>query len=540
MGRKLYDLRLLAINRHRHLKEVHMFSAQADRLFSYLPAAEQTPGYSVLVKQNGKTLYERQFGFGSLEYHLPITENTVFHVASVSKQFTALCATLLEAEGRVDPDASILRYFPELPACMQKVTIRHLMHHTGGMREQWDLFTLSGSTFEDLATPEQTMRALERQTRLNFEPGERYQYCNCGYILLAQLVQRVTGQTLRRFAEERVFAPLGMRSTFFRDDHGEICHDRAESYEWEDGAYKHRALTFDVAGNTSLNTTPRDLCLWLSELANPQIFSPTVIERMKEPFTLSSGKVSDYCRGIRHMNYRGLELYLHTGANAGFRSVTLTAPSIDLQAVVLSNYGASLPYQRALMLLELLLPDVFEKAPESAFRLSEDHPVTEGLLLCDTEIASLSRTPEGLCMIVGNESWDFVHAGGNEYVSDAMCACLYTQPDGAIVLDGRGGTAHTFRPAVFTSVPDEDRALSGMYLSTELLTFYRLFFDGDLLTLEHFKRGAQHFKRRQDGTYIAVDGEEMALTLCSGTNPSFIIDKDRSQGIMFYKTDITQ
>lgn len=513
--------------------------SSADKLFSHLPPAPQTPGFSILVLRGGETLYERQFGFASLEYGLPVTYNTVFHVASVSKQFTAACFTLLESEGLVNPDASIRRWFPELPACMEPVTPRHLLHHTGGLREQWDLFTLSGSSMEDLATSDQTLRALCRQKKLNFAPGERYQYCNSGYILLAQLVQRVTGQSLRQFAQDRIFGPLQMTSTYFRDDHGEVCRNRAESYEWEGGAYKHRALTFDVAGNTSLNTTARDLCRWLSELIRPQVFSPDVVRRIKEPFTLNGGPVSGYCRGIQHTRWRGQEVYFHSGANAGFRAVSMAIPDLDLRLAVLSNYGTSRPYQRALRLLEFLVPEALESLPAHNYRLDVDVTEPKGLFLCGAERAELMRLPNGVHLRDGTD-WDFLRTGGNEYVNEAMDARLYPQPDGAVVLDPFAGETSVYRPADFVPVPDAERTASGMYLSDELLTFYRLSFAEDTLILEHLKRGTQSFRRRQNGTYVAVDGEPITLTLQSGTPASFTLDKQRSQGILFIKTDLAE
>lgn len=513
-----------------------MDQQQLDRVFADIPEPERAPGFSVLVQRGEETLYERATGYASLEYGLPVTRQTVFHVASVSKQFTALCVTLLEEDGRIDVDASIRKWFPELPACMEPVTVRHLLHHTGGMREQWDLFTLSGSTMEDLATPGQTLRALARQTRLNFAPGERYQYCNCGFILLAQLVERVTGRTLRQFARERVFRPLGMESTYFRDDHREICYDRAESYSWNGRRYEHDVLTFDVAGNTSLNTTPRDLCRWLAELAHPAVLPPAAVARMKEPFTLNSGAVSDYCRGIRRGSFRGLEIYYHTGVNAGFRALTLLAPALDLRIAVLSNLAAAQPWQKAQRLIELLAPEALQPVDLCACALSQDCPVADGTLLHGTAAVRLSRTPGGLCWDDGT-AWAYTRLRGNEYVCAQNRDRLFSQPDGTVARVAPDGACTVYTPAAFVPVPEREREKAGFYLSAELLTFYELRFEGEELILRHLKTGDRRFRRLADGRYLCAGDDTLFLTLHPGARPAFTLDTDRTQELRFEKTD---
>ena len=512
---------------------------RADLLFSGLPEPARSPGFSVLAQRGRETLYEQATGFASLEYGLPNTRQTVFHTASVSKQFTALCVTLLEEEGKADLSASVRRYFPELPACMEPVTPRHLLHHTGGLREQWDLFTLSGSSMEDLAAPDQTLRALMRQTRLNFAPGERYQYCNSGYILLALLVERLTGRTLRQFARERVFKPLGMDSSYFRDDHGEICYDRAESYDWVRDRYVHRTLTFDLAGNTSLNTTPRDLCRWLDELAAPRVLSPAVVARMKEPYLLNSGARSDYGRGLRRLLWRGQELYYHTGSNAGFRAVSLLAPGLDLRLAVLSNYGDSLPMQKALALLELCAPEGLAARTVCAHYRDEKLPLPEGLLICGRDLLRVARHG-GEYRVDDGSQWVYEHARGNEYRCGANASLLYALPDGGLARESADGDVTVFRPAVLTAIPARERALAGYYFSGELLTFYRLFFEGDALLLEHLKSGVRTFRRVGPGRYAAMEGEGMLLTLEPGDAPAFTLDKERSQSLRFVRTDLPE
>ena len=200
---------------------------RVDALFARW-AGPGTPGCAVGVARGGELLFAKGYGVANLEYDVPITPSTVFHVASVSKQFTALALGLLVADGEVAWDDDIRRYVPELPDLGAPITLRHLVHHTSGLRDQWAMLQMAGWRWGgDVIRQADVLDLLSRQTALNFAPGTDYVYSNSGYTLLAVVVERVSGQTLRAFTSARLFRPLGMTRTVLRDDHTMLVRDRA-------------------------------------------------------------------------------------------------------------------------------------------------------------------------------------------------------------------------------------------------------------------------------------------------------------------------
>jgi CubicO group peptidase (beta-lactamase class C family) len=198
-----------------------------------------------------------------LEHAVPNQPGTVYHVASISKQFTAFAIHLLAREGRLSLDDDVRGYLPELHDFGRVITLRHLLYHSSGLRDQWRLLGLAGWRQEDMITQQDVLNLIWRQRELNFEPGKEFDYTNTGYTLLGLIVQRVSGRSLREFTAQRVFGPLRMRDTHFLDDPREIVRNRAASYEPQaDGGYRESLLAFGAVGATSLLTTAADLARW--------------------------------------------------------------------------------------------------------------------------------------------------------------------------------------------------------------------------------------------------------------------------------------
>ena len=221
------------------------------------------PGASVAVVSNGEIIFKKGYGSANLEYDIPVTPSTVFHIASVSKQFTVYAILLLEQEGKLSFDDDIRKHIPEVPDFGTTITLRHLAAHTSGMRDQWSLLNLAGWRWDDVITKDHIMKLVTKQKELNFQPGEEYTYCNTGFTLLAEVVARVSGKSFAEFTEEYMFKPLNMTKTLFYDDHEKVVKDRAYSYYATDGSYKKSVLSYANVGATSLFTTVEDLALWL-------------------------------------------------------------------------------------------------------------------------------------------------------------------------------------------------------------------------------------------------------------------------------------
>lgn len=226
-------------------------------------SAPSAPGCVVGVYQDGRIVYARGYGSANIEYDAPITPQTPFIMGSVSKQFTAAAIALLIEDGRIKATDDVRKYIPELHDYGKTITIDHLVHHTSGLRDFWTLVQAADMRNDDGYDAGDVLRLAARQRHLNFEPGAEYNYSNTGYVLLGIVVQRVTGRTLREFAAERIFGPLGMTHSHFHDDHTEPDRGRASAYvPAKDGGWKIDVWNNDIVGQGGLMTTVEDLQKW--------------------------------------------------------------------------------------------------------------------------------------------------------------------------------------------------------------------------------------------------------------------------------------
>ncbi len=206
-------------------------ASKVDELFATVEQASVTR-LRILGDEGRADHRKRAYGMANLDYDIPLTTSSVFHVASVSKQFTAAAVVLLAQQKKLSLDDPVRKYIPELPDFGQSITIRHLIHHTSGLRDQWALLGLAGSRYSiDRIADIDVLELVSRQKDLNFKPGEKYLYSNTGYTLLAVIVARVSGKSFREFTDENIFRPLGMKDTHFRDDFSEIVKNQAYGYQ---------------------------------------------------------------------------------------------------------------------------------------------------------------------------------------------------------------------------------------------------------------------------------------------------------------------
>jgi CubicO group peptidase (beta-lactamase class C family) len=332
--------------------------AAVDSLFAPWNSADG-PGCAVAASHAGRTVLERGYGMANLEHDVPISPSSIFHVASVSKQFTAAAIMLLARDGRLSLEDDIRTYVPELPDLGHRITIRHLLNHTSGIRDQWDLLFMARGRFEEnRITEEDVLEIVARQRELNFAPGTEYLYSNSGYTLAAVIVQRVSGQSLRDFAQERIFGPLGMNSTHFHDDYTMVVRGRAAGYAPNrSGGWRVSLPNYDTYGATSLFTTVGDLLRWDANFGAPTVGDDALLREMVVSGTLANGDTTGYGLGIMTDVYRGARLVGHGGADAGYRTYVGRFPEHDLSVAVLCNASAASPALLARGVADILLGD---------------------------------------------------------------------------------------------------------------------------------------------------------------------------------------
>lgn len=340
----------------------------------------QKPGAAVAVVQNGEIVFKKGYGSANLEYDIPVTPETIFHVASVSKQFTVFALLLLAEEGKLSLDDPIQKHIAEVPDFGQEITLRHLATHTSGMRDQWDLLNLAGWRWDDVITKEHVLKIVSKQKELNFTPGEQYMYCNTGFTLLAEVVARVSGKTFADFTRTRIFTPLKMTNSQFYDDHQRIVKNRAYSYYPAGFGFQKSVLSYANVGATSLFTTVEDLSLWAMNFKDLKVGSKALVDQMNTLAVLNNGETFGGAYGQFVGPYKGLQQIQHSGGDAGYRSHLVRFPEQDFAVSVVSNNGASNPSRLALQVADIYLKDEFKAEPASAKKKQKTIRLTENEL----------------------------------------------------------------------------------------------------------------------------------------------------------------
>ena len=448
-----------------------------------------TPGAAVAVIRQGKVVLEQGYGIANLEYGVPIRPETVFHVASVSKQFTAMAVVLLEADGRLSLDDDVHRYLPELPDYGHPITLRDLLQHTSGLRDQWMTLTMAGWNMQDVITQDQILRLLFRQKELNFPPGTRYVYSNSGFTLLAEIVARVSGRPFPQFCAERIFTPLGMNHTHFHQDLTQLVPGRAYSYASKGAGFAAAPLNYANVGATSLFTTADDLVKWLDNFRDPKVGGPAGIARLQVPCVLSDGTKPGYGLGLSLGIHRGLPTLSHGGGDAGYRSFVLWFPKQQLGVVVLSNLGSFDAARAANAVADAALGDLpgpdpaAKEEPRPAFATTAPKDLgryagiyvfpkiaeTTPLLVQDGKLwAAGNRPPAELRPLVN----------GHFYINEIKAEIEFTpKPDGGMIekitQPGSVNEGDRVSPAE-AKIETDLRPYTGVYWSEELETQYTI------------------------------------------------------------------
>lgn len=334
-------------------------SEKVDEIFTAWDS-NTSPGASVAIVKDGAIIYKNGYGMANLEYDIPNSPSTIFHIASVSKQFTVFSILLLEEEGKLSLDDDIRKYIPEVPDFGETITLRHLASHTSGMRDQWNLLSMAGWRFDDVITKEHVMKLVEKQKELNFKPGEKYTYCNTGFTLLAEVVARISEQTFAEFTHNHIFEPLGMKSSLFYDDHEKIVRNRAYSYYADKNGYKKSVLSYANVGATSLFTTVEDLSLWAVNFSDLKVGSQSIVKKMNTLAVLNNGKTFGGALGQFVGQYKGVNEIQHGGADAGYRSYLTRFPDENISVIVFSNAAEFNPGGIAHKVADIYLKDKIE------------------------------------------------------------------------------------------------------------------------------------------------------------------------------------
>jgi CubicO group peptidase (beta-lactamase class C family) len=419
-------------------------NAKVDALFAQWNKPT-SPGCVLGVVRDGKFIYQRGYGMANLDYDIPNSPRMVYYVGSDSKQFTAAAIAMLVLEGKVKLDDDVRKYVPELPDYSKTygtpVTINHLVHHTSGIRDIYTLMELGGIRMEDVMPDDVALGLIARQKELNFTPGSDYLYSNSGYWLLGQIVRRVTGKSLRAFADERIFRPLGMTHTHFHDDPGHVMKNRAMSYMPDSGGtFRISYLqNFDKIGAGGLYTTIDDLRKWDENYYTRKVGGDALQALIHTRGVLTKGDTLTYAFGNEVGTYRGLRVDEHGGSLMGYKAHLVRFPDQRFTVIETCNLGTINPGPIAHQIADLYLGDKM-KAPTPATRAA-DAPRASG------PTARASLTAGELTALAG------------DYYSDELDATYHLVVEGDHLVLRRANTqpvpleaidANTFRAGGFT------------------------------------------------------------------------------------------
>ena len=322
---------------------------------------DDSPGCAVGALRNGEFVFRRAYGMANLDHAIPLTPDSLFRMASVSKQFTVAAVLVAEEQGLLSLDDPLRKHFPDLPEWADAVRVRHLVHHTSGIRDYLVVMSLRGFGDDAHYTDADVLAALRQLERLNFDPGAEYLYSNSGYWLLAELIPRVSGQTLRQFAAEHLLGPVGMKNSHFHDRHRELVPGRATGYrprpEAEGGGFEVDATTLEMVGDGGLMTSVNELAHWERMFLDSATLGPELVGRLLEPGRFGDGSVQDYAGGLTLGMYRGLATVSHGGSWVGFRTYAMRFPEPAFAVFVLCNSASADPGELSRRVADLFLAD---------------------------------------------------------------------------------------------------------------------------------------------------------------------------------------
>jgi len=513
-----------------------------------------SPGCAVGVIKEGVFVHARGYGMANLEHGIPITPTTVFDIGSCSKQFTAFSVLLLAHERKLSLDDNIRKYLPEVPDHGRTISIRHLLHHTSGLRDYNDLLELDGKRVEDVTTEEDALRVVAKQRGVNFAAGARYLYSNTGYFLLAVIVKRVGEESLREFARKRIFDPLGMSHTHFHDRHTEIVPSRATGYEAGPGREFGISMSnWEQLGDGALMTTLEDLLKWDRNFYDAKVGGREVIEQMLIPGKLNDGTKLNYACGLIIGEYEGGAMIHHGGAWAGYRAQITRFPERKLSVVLLGNLSSLDAWDLAGRVSLVYLdrgPTTNENAERAVQPAKPDRPArppaeyTGVYVNPDHRIRRIETTNGNLVLVAHGFARELSPVGEDRFIVSG----LPTRVEVEFIRRGRGGpeiaiTEERKKPVTWNRMKPKPLTVdwsnyAGTYRSADLTIAYVMKFSGEKLVMEAAGLSQPLTAEFEDG-FATGSGTTIWFTRDKGKRVAgFTLSTGRANGIVFRRASV--
>lgn len=339
--------------------------AALDRLFAGYGGSNR-PGCTVAITQGGDTLLRKAYGMASIDLGVPNTPDTVIRIGSQTKQMAVFLAFLLIKEGKLDYDDEVRKYHTDLPDYGAPVKIRHVMTNVSGMREFLDMIALSGADARAPISAAEMSKLMRGQPDLNFKPGDRLMYCNTGFRLLSEVVEKIAGEPMEDLMRKRIFEPLGMANTRLMRLDDEVVPGLATHHlQQPDGSYKKGRWGTPIAGEGGVVSNLDDMLAWSANLLSdkPKLGTAEIFKKMMTPPKFNSGETSVYAHGLQWAPWRGTPGTGHGGGVAGGRSGTYQFPEHKLTVCILGNLDNISPYTISRKVADIVLGDKLTPLP---------------------------------------------------------------------------------------------------------------------------------------------------------------------------------
>lgn len=532
---------------------------QVDSIFAEWDKSN-SPGCAVSVIKDHGIIYKRGYGQADLDHDVPITPATVFHAASLAKQFTAMSVMLLVEQGRLSLNDDVRIYVPELPSFGIPITIRHLLHHTSGIRDQTDLVTMAGWRLsDDVITRDDVINLVKKMKELNFSPGDQYLYSSTNYTLAALIVERVSGVSLAEFAHNNIFRPLGMTRTSLTRTYREIVSHRAYGYRGFGRYFEAWMPKYDLTGPTNLVTTVEDLSRWDYNFDDKIVGGEYALSQMLKPAELSDGTQAPYGLGLILGEYRKLKTIEHDGRDAGYRSHFIRLPDNSLSVAVLCNLA--LPDDKLPGVLARKVADIYLVDHLAPVASSEDigaraaGPAQGGLqagAFWDSWTSSLGQVSASTSLprFCFEGGCGFLAAvGGNRFLWSGPSLAQVeivssSRPRGTRLffrVDGARTVVYDAMPAAAVT-SGELAEYFGRYYSDEIEAVYTVKLEGSSLAITRPKYSATYLEpvfrdgfTMKDFSIVLASGTVRFTRNASGHIDGFLMDGDRVRNFRFVK-----
>ncbi len=444
-----------------------------DSLF-FQENGDKRPGYCASVIQDNEVIYQRSIGQINVEKEIPFDENSAFAIASCTKQFTAFGVLLLEQEGKLNLTDDIRKFIPELPEFGQIIRVKHLLSHTSGIRDHLTLLGWVNKQWSKDYTFKGTIRGLQKYPSLSFTPGENFAYSNTGYVLLAILIERVSGKTIEEFMQQRIFEPLQMNDTEFsyKRDYQNLGFSRPYNYNWDKKKFiTYRNKEVNAMGAVGIYTTMNDFIKWDQNFVTMIVGNESLFERFLQSDTLNNGLSINYNNGLKEREVKGYHIVEHSGGWAHYNFQYTRIPELKLSVIIATNNELDYPIGMVEKYIKTILSEerMINRKP---MEISEQE-LKSGTYIGDNFTLRTIKKGENFTEIVGEhlygaKSYQLYKLSNGNYVDSTGSELTPNYEAGSFWWSGGGYFNVPMEFHALDTVTSDLKSLSGNYENPEL------------------------------------------------------------------------